>query len=379
MANDMIDATAEVAPVSLDDRVALIRMENDTFFAAAKAQPRDHKSIRDDLVAQLDAYPQLAAECIYSKPVGKDKDSGEMKYATGLSVRCAEALADIYGYNRVEAETLELDADRVKIVATFTDFARVRVWRTSGILSKTYKDRYGKLQRHQDDRFYGIVCKAEASRLIREAIVRAVPPGLRAQLREMCERKMAGLLSDKGVQRIIDKYEEIGVKAETLEKHLNKKTSKWTDSDRVTLGKLFNGIEQGDTSIEEVFGGEIEPVGGDKKQRTVPIDDLDNPERVDESAETTETAPKSKRTKAAEKPAAKADSPKPAEGTTRTSKVLTKEVIQSEIKGCTTEDQLTSNYKYFAKRIDSDLMDWLNSICSEQSEVIRGVDGSSRE
>ena len=346
--------------------------------AAAKAQPRDHKSIRDDLVAQLDAYPQLAAECIYSKPVGKDKDSGEMKYATGLSVRCAEALADIYGYNRVEAETLELDADRVKIVATFTDFARVRVWRTSGILSKTYKDRYGKLQRHQDDRFYGIVCKAEASRLIREAIVRAVPPGLRAQLREMCERKMAGLLSDKGVQRIIDKYEEIGVKAETLEKHLNKKTSKWTDSDRVTLGKLFNGIEQGDTSIEEVFGGEIEPVGGDKKQRTVPIDDLDNPERVDESAETTETAPKSKRTKAAEKPAAKADSPKPAEGTTRTSKVLTKEVIQSEIKGCTTEDQLTSNYKYFAKRIDSDLMDWLNSICSEQSEVIRGVDGSSR-
>lgn len=366
MAADVIDG--ELVPTSIDDRVALIRMENDTLFAAARAVPRDHKQIRSDLVAQLDAYPQLAAECIYSKPVGRDKETNEMKYATGLSVRCAEALADVYGYNRVEAETIELDADRVKVIATYTDFARVRVWRTSGILSKSYKDRNGKMQRIADDRFYSIVCKAEASRLIREAICRAVPPGLRAQIRDLCERKIAGLLSDQGVKKIADKYSELGVTVEQLETHIGRKSNKWTEADRITLGKLYNAIEQEEITVQQAFAGE--PQTSDSDGATTTMDELTNPQRGDETGDQPKAAEKPKRSRKSAPPADTSDDVD-AKPVAKPGRGMTREQIQQMASNCDTDEDLQKTYKQVCKFIDEDSKGFVDSVFSSRSEEIR--------
>lgn len=379
-----------LVPVSVDDRVALIKMENDTLFAAARAMPRDHKQIRAELVAQFDAYPGLAAACIYSKPVGRDKATGVMKYATGLSIRCAEALADVYGYNRVEAETLDLDADRVKIVATFTDFARVRVWRTSGILSKRYKDAHGKMQRTPDDRFYGTVCKAEASRLIREAIVRAVPPGLRTEIRAICERKMAGMLSDQGVKKIVDAFAEIGVAAEQLEEHLGRKTAKWTEADRLTLGKLFNAIDQEETTVAEVFAAPPQSYSPPAS-----MDDLTAPRRGEEP-KTTErpfsaeqvsanpekkggeaAAPKSKRGKKFDETQSQVSSAREETHDAREEKPigrgLTREKVRELLRAINGEDELNRFARKTRELVDASARGWFDSACAERWDEIQSL------
>ena len=61
--------------------------------AECRARPRDMAAIREELADLLEAFPELAEDAIYSKPVGKDRETGEEKFAEGLSIRAAEALA----------------------------------------------------------------------------------------------------------------------------------------------------------------------------------------------------------------------------------------------------------------------------------------------
>ena len=258
-------ATAELAQPSAADQAqalaalppdyAILKLENDTIQALAAAKPRDHVSIRNEIAEQIEAYPSFAKAAIYVKPVGRDPETGEMKFARGLSIRAAEALAEAYGYCRIRTDVTPIDDDHVKVEATFTDYQKGRIWQDAGIVSKFYRDRYGKMKRIPDDRFYNVVVKAEVSRRVREVIVRSVPPGLRAELQEMAERKMGALLSGEGVQKIIDAFAGLGVSLDQLENHLGRTIGQgWTQEDRVMLGGLYNAIQAGETTVAEVFG-----------------------------------------------------------------------------------------------------------------------------
>src|SRR4051812_39706199 len=67
--------------------LAQLRMENETIMAECRLHPRDFDTIKRDLLLQLQAFPELATDAIYEKPVGKDNQTGEQKYARGLSIR----------------------------------------------------------------------------------------------------------------------------------------------------------------------------------------------------------------------------------------------------------------------------------------------------
>lgn len=234
--------------------LAMMRMENETIQAECRLHPRNFDTIKADLLAQLQAFPELATDAIYEKPVGKDQD-GTPKYARGLSIRAAEALAEAYGYNRIRSDVAELDPDKVKVEATFTDYQKGRVWQDAGILSKTYKDRFGKPARWNDDRFYNVVVKAEVSKRIREVIMRSVNTGLKAWFESECEKISAGLLDDKTVGKIVDQYATKAVTVEMLEKLIGRPRSMgWVQNDRARLLNIWNAIKDGETSIDEVFG-----------------------------------------------------------------------------------------------------------------------------
>lgn len=234
-----------------------LKMENETIMAECRLHPRDFATIKADLLEQLKSFPELATDAIYHKPVGKDKD-GREKFASGLSVRAAEALAEAYGYNRIRSDVSELDLDKVKIEATFTDYQKGRVWQDAGILSKTYKDRYGKPARWNDDRFYNVVVKAEVSKRIREVIMRSVNTGLKAWFEAKCEEISAGLLDDKTIGKIVDQYATKAVTVEMLEALIGRPRSMgWTQVDRQRLLGVWNAIKDGETSIDEVFGDKL--------------------------------------------------------------------------------------------------------------------------
>lgn len=242
------------AVASLPSDLAIMRLENENIMSLAAARPRDHKKIREDLLAQIDAYPSFARDVIYSKPVGKDQQ-GRMQYARGLSVRAAEAIAEAYGFCRVRCEVSPLDETTVKVEATFTDYQRGRIWQDAGILSKFYRARGGQMVRHPEDRFYSLVVKAEASRRIREVILRSVPPGLRSELMELAERKIDELLDDSTIQKIVGKFASKAITLEQLETHIGRSLKAgWTKEDRRDLLGLWNAIDSGETTVAEAFG-----------------------------------------------------------------------------------------------------------------------------
>jgi hypothetical protein len=111
------------------------------------------------------------------------------------------------------------------------------------------------MERYADDRFYNLVVKAEASRRIREVIVRSVPPGLRSELMEMAERKIDELLDDATIQKIVAHFASKSVTLEMLEDHVGRTLNAgWTKEDRSNLLGLWNGIKDGEFQVGEVFG-----------------------------------------------------------------------------------------------------------------------------
>lgn len=265
----MTTGTAELATIEagaqLPRDLAIIKMENDSIMAMAAARPRDYAKVLGDVKAQLATYKSFAQEAIYNKPVGKDVN-GRQKFARNLSIRAAEALAEAYGFNRVRTYVEPIDEHTVRVEAVFTDFQSGRIWSDSGILSKLYKARNGKTMRHPDDRFYNVVVKAEASKRIRECILRSIPPGLRSELELCVDEQLDKFLDEKTVEKIVAQFSGKNVTADMIEKMLGKRLTALSQEDRATLLGIWNSINDGETTVEEVFGvnGATSPKSGDQ-------------------------------------------------------------------------------------------------------------------
>lgn len=254
--------------------LALVKIENDSMFSMATASKRrDLGRVRNDILASLKRSPAFAKSAIYVKPVGRDKDekgnfkkdakgNDVMKYARGLSIRAAEALAEAYGFNRVAVDTTVLDNEDVKVTATFTDFQNCRTWTTSEIVPRRYKARGGQIIRHDDDRFYNVVIKAKTSLAVREAILRCVAPDLKEDLYDAAEEEMLKFLTPEQVQKMLGNFaQKYKVTANMIEARLGCPPNEWTQEHRVLMMGLWNALEAGETSVEEAFG---EPTPDDR-------------------------------------------------------------------------------------------------------------------
>ncbi len=298
------------------DRPDLIQMqmENEAIMARCEVKPRDLGKIKQNLAQMLDDFPELAEDAIYCKPVGKD-ESGEMKYAEGLSIRAAEVLAEAYGYNRVRSDVTPLDDMRVKVEATFTDYQACRIWQDGGVLSRAYKTSKGGTGVIPEDRFYNLICKAEASRRLREVINRSVNAALKAWFENECRKKQAAMLKGEKADEVAKKWkEQFGIGLADLETIVGRPMAMgWTINDLQRLRGVWTAIKEGETTIQQLLSRQ------ETKPSAVPnsgasINDLaKKPEARTEAAptETTaapaETKPAPSETKAAKNETADAD------------------------------------------------------------------------
>jgi hypothetical protein len=232
--------------------LAQMRMENEMISAECRMHPRSMKEVRDKLSELLEEFPDFADDAIYCKPVGRDPDTNQQKHARGLSIRAAEALAEVYGYNRVRADVSKIDDFTVKIDATFTDFQSGRIWQDGGIVSKFYTTSRKQRVAHADDRFYNVVVKAEKSKYIREVICRSVNAALKAWFESACAKVAESRLSEEDVAKTVEGWKSRGVSLETA---LGKPLSMgWTNEDRLILRGLWTAIKDGETTLKEAFG-----------------------------------------------------------------------------------------------------------------------------
>jgi hypothetical protein len=204
-------------PAHMPAELAQMKMENETIMAECRMRPRDLGECKRKLAELLREFPEFAEDAVYRRPVGKEEGSNEQKYAEGLSIRAAEALAEAYGYNRVRGDVTRSGPDAAKVDATFTDFATGRIWQDGRLVSQVAKRRNGETYRIEESRFADLVCGAAKSRAIREVIVRSVNPALKAWFENECNKIIASLLTDDKVEEIVRGFEKFGINLAQLE------------------------------------------------------------------------------------------------------------------------------------------------------------------
>lgn len=282
------------------DNLAMMqmRMEHESIVSQTKVAPRDMVKMKAEADATLKAFPEFASDAIYVKPVGsvfvvpctntKCKFENEesyiprsgkidcdrcgqtisvpnqyalekrKKFASGLSIRAAEMCAELYRYNQVSSRIVPLDEEHVSVEAMFIDYQNGRKWSDSGILSKYYTQAGTKNKTLINaDRFANIICKAEASKRIREVILRCVAAPFKAWLEHTCREIQRSLLTDEKITQIVEQFATKGVTTEMLVKFIGRtQTEGWTITDRERLAGAWSAIKNGDGTIREIFGDE---------------------------------------------------------------------------------------------------------------------------
>jgi hypothetical protein len=266
----------------------LLKMENESIMSVAQARPRNYVAIVQQLQQLVDAYPEAADEAIYSKPVGtetkvvcggcgaeyavpyigkdgvqcpkcespKVKSSRKVKkFAEGLSIRSAESIRSIYGFNRLAVRMEMLEDDRVKLSGVFVDYSTGTITADERIVSPFYTDRFKKQAKTPEDRFLGVVVKAEKSKLRRDVTLDSVPNIVKAAYRDACEKKMKAMVSKDVIEKqIVPFMAGFGLTLEHLEKIIGRPASLgWTEQDRLALKKIATALKNEETTVAELL------------------------------------------------------------------------------------------------------------------------------
>lgn len=294
MSSQMIDEREEEATaLSIAERLPadmmLLKMENESIMAVARARPREPMKIVQQLRELIEAYPAAADEAIYSKPVGTvmqvtcagcgikyevtkvEADTAcpacdgtkhgairkVKKFAEGLSIRAAESIRSIYGYTRLATTTEEMPDGKVKLTGVLVDYAAGNVTSDERIVSPMYRARGGQMVRTPEDRFLNVVVKAEKAKLRRDVILDNTPNIVKAMFRDACEQKMGMLLSDEEIeQKVLPAFARYGVTPEQLDKIVgHPRKLGWTEEDRLALRKILNALKNEETTVRELLEG----------------------------------------------------------------------------------------------------------------------------
>lgn len=237
---------------------AVMRIENESLMQVAIQRPRDEQKVLDGALKELDLVPEEAASAYYSIPY-KDNQSGQQQMVEGPSIKAAMALARRWGNCSAAARVLSEDATGINVEGVFIDFeSSFRVLRPHRV-NRFFKRRTGQVIELSPDRLQ-MATQAGASKALRNAILAGLPAYLVNTYFKKAKTIVAGgTLDERPTQPEIDKavraFAPYHVTAEQLEKNLELPRTQWTRESIATLRGLYTALKDGQTTVEEAFGG----------------------------------------------------------------------------------------------------------------------------
>lgn len=172
--NEPQDKPAESMEVLVPSAVeALERAQVDIQIATAHKFPRSLDLFQKRAMSMATLDEETAESCIYSRPVGKDPDTGKQKFVEGASIRLAEIVAASYGNIRVASRLIEQTPTYVKAEGVAHDLESNYAGKSEVIESTV--DRNG---RPFSERMRIVVAKAVLAKAYRDAVFKVVPKAL---------------------------------------------------------------------------------------------------------------------------------------------------------------------------------------------------------
>lgn len=230
---------------------SLIRLENTTQIQISMQNPRDEAKILGDALKELDLYPSMAEEVLYSKPVGKDENN-KMKYAEGLSIRTAESLANRWKNSAYGCDIVSEDAEGVILAAVFLDYENNCRHVLQKKVSRYYKSKQGQKVLHPADRFADVVIPANQSKLLREVILRSLPAGLKLEYEAKARTILGSGDAKKRTTKLVAGFIRLGISKSKLEE-LAGKIDDLSPEEITNLIGVGNAIRDGETTIDQLI------------------------------------------------------------------------------------------------------------------------------
>lgn len=232
---------------------ALVRLENDTQIQIAVQRPRDEAKILAAAKKELELYPSMAREALYTKPVGKDEEGNKVN-AEGLSIRAAESLANRWDNSSYAALVEEDDPDKdyAVIAAIFLDYEKNTRHVAEARVARMYKSRGGQIVRYSPDRFDTVI-KANQSKLLREILLRSLPAGLKKEYENKVRQILKGEPIGNIRKALIERLADLNIQQSTVEQYKGKTIAQMPKEDLMELVGMVNAIRDGEMS-PDVFG-----------------------------------------------------------------------------------------------------------------------------
>jgi hypothetical protein len=246
---------------------ALVRLENTTQMQVAIQRPRNEDKILAAAKAELERYPSMADEAIYSKPAGKNKE-GKDVYVEGLSIRAAESLANRWANSAYGCEITGEDDNAIYLAAIFMDYENNTRHVIQRRVSKTYKKAQSTtIVPYSPDRL-DMKVGAETSKGLREVILRSIATGLKKEYEHHAYKVLEMQPLDQRRLAIVARFKEVGVKKDAIEKKMEKKIEELSQDDLKILSGLLNAIREGEVSATEALSVEEKKDEGLEKKGT---------------------------------------------------------------------------------------------------------------
>lgn len=240
-----------------------IRAEVDIQVATAKKYPRDlERFLRNSQIAATHSEAS-ALKCCYTLPRGDKK-------IQGVSVHLARILAQNFGNIRVAAKGLSVSDTYVTAEAVCMDLetnTAVRVETRQKIL-----DKHGK--RYNED-MIGITMLACIAKAERNAILHVIPSSFTDEIYLAAQKKILGDIKGdakklaesrtKAVKLFKEKY---NITQAMILKYFSKEKLEQLDAeDVVSLRGIYQGLEDGDITVEGTFTDSENPDGESVKEK----------------------------------------------------------------------------------------------------------------
>jgi hypothetical protein len=238
----------------------LSRAELDQQITTARAFPRSLKRFMNECMDMATLNEQVAADCIYALP----RDG---KTIEGPSARLAEIVASAWGNCRAGSRIVSEDAEFITAQGVFHDLERN--------VSITYEvrrritDRSGR--KFKPD-MIAVTGNAACSIALRNAVFKGVPKAFWSGIYDAARQAAVGDVKTIANKRAdaLAYLQKMGVTEAQVLAVLNLQGVEDIGTDQLaTLRGLITAIKDGDTTVDQAFGGQ-EPAGSGKPRVAAP-------------------------------------------------------------------------------------------------------------
>lgn len=265
-----------------------------TAIDVAQKYPRDLMKVKAavGLLACIDQ--ETAKACFYSKPLGKNKDTGKEEFATGPSIRLAEIVATQYRNIRFGSRIVE-NGDKWVTVQGVTIDLENNISYTADVQRSIWSNKNGGYR--YSNSMIETTTKAAGAIAVRDSIFKVIPLGLFAselkKIKETATGANSGIPVAERLEKAFLQFHKYKITpAQIMEQLGIKDMDQATEEHLETLIGLFNAIKDGEITPEDAFApNKASKEAKDEAVNTGIQNDLFKNKKADEAKASGKTPP----------------------------------------------------------------------------------------